>query len=318
MVPGRHQEPRRLPTSSIAREASVEVTPQNAPNGSPSGRWAAGNPAVRGTSPFDRAQGRPFEKAAARGFTLIELLVVISIIALLIALLLPALAAARETARAMMCLSNLRQLGIANDAYASDYDEFFVPAAVVATGYSIEELLVPYIGPMNPPHYNTTIFSGIGGPNNEFSTVGQDVVYCPSNEVRGSPPAEGYVWASNKAYKGWSGYIFGYHMNGIIHTVYAPGAGFAHEHLPRISQVMAPSLVVQLLDIGLRPDPFFGPPVAYMSTSQYFDTNHYQYILGTPHNNKSGNILFVDGHAEAFPRIDLPVASMLDQTAPWF
>ena len=292
--------------SSIPREASVEVAPQVMSNGPPSGRCAAGNPAVRGASPF--------EKAVPRGFTLIELLVVISIIAILIALLLPALAAARESARAMICLSNYRQLGIANDTYASDHEEFNVPAAVVATGYSIEEILVPYIGPMKPPHHSF----GIGGPNNEFSTMGQDVVYCPSNEIRGNPPAEGYVWGSNPAYKGWSGYIFGYHMNGIIHTVYAPGAGPAHEHLPRISEVLAPSLVVQLLDIGLRPDPFGGPPVAYMSRSQYFDTGHFNYLLGTPHASKTGNILFVDGHARVFSRIKLPVASRLDQTTPWF
>ena len=44
-------------------------------------------------------------------FTLIELLVVISIIALLIAILLPALAASRESARSVACLSTVRQMG---------------------------------------------------------------------------------------------------------------------------------------------------------------------------------------------------------------
>ncbi len=47
----------------------------------------------------------------ARAFTLIELLVVVSIIALLIALLLPSLRSARQAARSVQCLSNLRQLG---------------------------------------------------------------------------------------------------------------------------------------------------------------------------------------------------------------
>ena len=82
---------------------------------------------------------------------------------------------------------------------------------------------------------------------------------------------------------------------------------------------MAPSLCVQLLDLKIRGHPAFGgPPVAGMNKSQYFDTNHYNYLLGTPHNSKTGNILFVDGHARVFPRINLPVASMLDQTTPWF
>ncbi|MFA9477933.1 type II secretion system protein [Phycisphaerales bacterium AB-hyl4] len=58
-----------------------------------------------------------------RGFTLIELLVVISIIALLIAILLPALAASRETARAITCGSNQRQLMLATHMYAGDHKD---------------------------------------------------------------------------------------------------------------------------------------------------------------------------------------------------
>src|SRR5437868_10369237 len=61
------------------------------------------------------------------GFTLIELLVVIAIIAILAAILFPVFAQAREKARAISCLSNLKQAGLALSMYTQDYDETTLP-----------------------------------------------------------------------------------------------------------------------------------------------------------------------------------------------
>ena len=69
------------------------------------------------------------------GFTLVELLVVIFIISVLIALLLPSLAAARQDAESVVCLSNLRQLGLAADEYTITYHAYYPPAYYGISGY---------------------------------------------------------------------------------------------------------------------------------------------------------------------------------------
>ncbi len=62
-------------------------------------------------------------KSRQNGFTLIELLVVIAIIAILAAILFPVFAQAREKARAISCISNLKQINLGFMMYVQDYDE---------------------------------------------------------------------------------------------------------------------------------------------------------------------------------------------------
>ena len=113
----------------------------------------------------------PRMPAARRGFTLIELLVVIAIIAVLIALLLPAVQAAREAARRMQCVNNLKQIGLAVQGYIAAND------VIPPTGSWI-------VGPLFVG-YSPWLGGGIAAPNTNQSMKVRLLPYLNSSPSQG-------------------------------------------------------------------------------------------------------------------------------------
>lgn len=81
-----------------------------------------------------------------RAFTLIELLVVMAILAILAAILFPVFAASKDAAKTAVCLSHMRQVGLALQLYADDADEFWAPAMNGTPGRPGDRPQQPWIG----------------------------------------------------------------------------------------------------------------------------------------------------------------------------
>ncbi|MFO7946291.1 MAG: prepilin-type N-terminal cleavage/methylation domain-containing protein [Armatimonadota bacterium] len=132
------------------------------------------------------------------GFTLIELLVVIAIIAILAAILFPVFARAREQAHKSSCLSNLKQLGLADLMYAQDYDEYHVHVRRGDMGFA--DLLQPYIANIQilacPSDDDTPAYRPGSNPprlwrNHHYEGAPADHEYCYGINVMSCDDATG-------------------------------------------------------------------------------------------------------------------------------
>ncbi len=236
-----------------------------------------------------------FSSDKRAGFTLIELLVVISIISILMAILVPTLVRARGQAKSIVCISNIKQLGLAFLCYGNDNDGYTIPLHETSTD-------TYWWGKKHSDGINHT--KGFVWPYLQSKLEERSVYECPSQpygsyNLQGKPPGaiDEPKWITSTY--GYNGYYLSPPKSGWFALRQRPW--------PKIATISKASDVIVFADTLINYSAAEGnpnvwntalldPPYILSSNGTYWQKNTCPTTCFR-HNDKA-NAVFVDGHCK--------------------
>ena len=236
----------------------------------------------------------------ASKFTLVELMIVIAIIAVLAAMLLPALNKARDKAKSITCISNLKQVGTAMALYASDNNDF-------VTSFCQNSSLDQYV-------WNSLLAIYTGAANNAEYAKGLKSFICPSHPQMKNAIGE----AIDRMNPSWVSTSYGIHPE-----LYSNGGTMALWGA-KLSRLTKPSSALYCGEYNNYPV----PGVAMTNYSRYpylsldWGNSYSMFRANGPaafHERNSIHLQMADSHVEAFSMKETLVNAVYGkyQNAPW-